>query len=197
MSAKPSNPRGAPAKPGPAHHLRTVLRLGPGAAVAGFNAPRRRMSVPGLAGSAGSGWRSRRAAVPAARAEPDLWLLFAPIKRAHLDWLVEKATELGVGAFLPVWTERTQPERLNLDLLGITCGRGGGAERAVVGAGVVSAGKARPAGCRMAGGVPLFLYVCDETGGGVPLATCKGPVIPPALLVGPEGGFAETELDAI
>jgi len=45
--------------------------------------------------------------------EPDLWLLFAPIKRARLDWLVEKASELGVSALVPVWTARTQPERLN------------------------------------------------------------------------------------
>ena len=49
--------------------------------------------------------------------EPDLWLLFAPIKRARLDWLVEKATELGVSALLPVWTARTQSERLNLERL--------------------------------------------------------------------------------
>ena len=40
------------------------------------------------------------------------------------------------------------------------------------------------------------LYVCDETGGGVPLATVTAGY-PAALLVGPEGGFAETELDAI
>ena len=43
--------------------------------------------------------------------------MFAPIKRARLDWLVEKATELGVSALLPVWTARTQVERVNLDRL--------------------------------------------------------------------------------
>ena len=52
-----------------------------------------------------------------AEAEADLWLVFAPIKRARLDWLIEKATELGVGALLPVWTQRTQTERLNLERL--------------------------------------------------------------------------------
>ena len=51
------------------------------------------------------------------KAEADLWLLFAPIKRARLDWLMEKATELGVSALLPVWTRYTQSERLNLDRL--------------------------------------------------------------------------------
>ena len=38
---------------------------------------------------------------------PDLWLLFAPIKRGRIDWLVEKATELGVARLLPVITRRT------------------------------------------------------------------------------------------
>ena len=38
---------------------------------------------------------------------PDLWLLFAPIKRGRIDWLVEKATELGVARLVPVLTRRT------------------------------------------------------------------------------------------
>src|SRR5688572_17635924 len=48
---------------------------------------------------------------------PDLWLLFAPIKRGRIDWLVEKATELGVARLMPVITRRTIVERLNLDRL--------------------------------------------------------------------------------
>src|SRR5690606_8848183 len=67
----------------------------------------------------GKGWASvavgerRRAPEP----EFDLWLIFAPVKRARLDYLVEKATELGVGALQPVWTRRTIVERVNLDRL--------------------------------------------------------------------------------
>ena len=103
--------------PGPAHHLRTVLRLGAGAAVAAFNASDGewlcRIADIGRDRMALIAERLIRPPEP----EPDLWLLFAPIKRAHLDWLVEKATELGVGALLPVWTRRTQSERLNLDRL--------------------------------------------------------------------------------
>ncbi len=45
---------------------------------------------------------------------PDLWLLFAPVKRGRIDWLVEKATELGVARLVPVTTRRTIVERLNL-----------------------------------------------------------------------------------
>jgi 16S rRNA (uracil1498-N3)-methyltransferase len=48
---------------------------------------------------------------------PDLWLLFAPIKRGRIDWLVEKATELGIARLLPVVTRRTIVDRLNLDRL--------------------------------------------------------------------------------
>ena len=48
---------------------------------------------------------------------PDLWLAFAPVKRAPLEWLVEKATELGVARLVPVVTRRTVVERLRLDRL--------------------------------------------------------------------------------
>src|SRR6476646_1905916 len=48
---------------------------------------------------------------------PDVWLAFAPVKRAQTDWLVEKATELGVARLLPVMTRRTIAERVKLDRL--------------------------------------------------------------------------------
>src|ERR1700761_3964121 len=111
--------KGAPIDLAPeqAHRLRVVLRLGAGAPVAGFNArdgewlcridetSRNRTLVI----------VERRLGPP--QGEGDLWLLFAPIKRARLDWLVEKATELGVTELLPIWTRHTQAERLNLDRL--------------------------------------------------------------------------------
>src|SRR5687767_7772579 len=52
-----------------------------------------------------------------AEAIPDVWLAFAPVKRAAIDWLVEKATELGAARLVPVTTRRTVVERLNLDRL--------------------------------------------------------------------------------
>ena len=48
---------------------------------------------------------------------PDVWLAFAPVKRAQTDWLVEKATELGVARLLPVITQRTIAERVRLERL--------------------------------------------------------------------------------
>jgi 16S rRNA (uracil1498-N3)-methyltransferase len=183
--------------PGQAHHLRSVLRLAAGAVVAAFNATdgewicrltetdRNRVVLA-------VEWRTRRA-----EAEADLWLVFAPIKRARLDWLIEKATELGAGALLPVWTQRTQTERLNLERL----------RAHAVAAAEQSERLSVPelhepqALDRVLGSwqPERRLIVCDETGGGEPIgaAVARLGAGPMALLTGPEGGFAETELDAL
>jgi 16S rRNA (uracil1498-N3)-methyltransferase len=49
------------------------------------------------------------------RTEPDLWLCAAPIKKAHFDFMIEKATELGVTVLQPILTARTQIRGVNLD----------------------------------------------------------------------------------
>jgi 16S rRNA (uracil1498-N3)-methyltransferase len=181
-----------------AHRLRDVLRLAPGAAIAGFNA--------------GDGeWLCRLARLDRGRAglvaerqlrppepSPDLWLLFAPIKRARLDWLVEKATELGAGALHPVATERTGPQRLNHERLAAL------AVAAAEQSGRLSVPEIlplTPLDRALAGwpeGRPLVL--CDESGGGEPAAAALARLpagTPAALLVGPEGGFTERELDGL
>ena len=48
---------------------------------------------------------------------PDVWLVFAPVKRARIDFLAAKATELGVSALWPVLTARTEARRVNLERL--------------------------------------------------------------------------------
>jgi 16S rRNA (uracil1498-N3)-methyltransferase len=183
--------------PGPAHHLRHVLRLGTGAAVAAFNA-RDGEWLCRIAefGRDGVGVSVDRQVKPAA-AEPDLWLLFAPIKRARLDWLVEKATELGVSVLKPMWTGRTQIERLNLDRLRAhAVGAAEQSERLSVPVlhppqPLDDALAAWPSERR--------LIVCDETGAGEPIADAAARLGsgPTALLTGPEGGFTETELDSV
>ena len=185
-------------KPARAHYLRSVLRLGPGAAVAVFNAEDGEWLCR-IAGIGKNGARltaERQLCYPEPGGEPDLWLLFAPIKRARLDWLVEKATELGVAALLPVWTARTQVERVNLDRL-----RAHAVEAAEQSERLSVPDLRAPERLgRLLATWPgaRRLVVCDESGAGEPIskAAARLPPGPAALLVGPEGGFDETELDA-
>ncbi len=102
---------------GQARYVGTVLRLGLGDSVRVFNAAdgewRALVSEKGKRGMA----IKLVAFVRAARAVPDLELLFAPVKRHATDLIVEKATELGVRRIRPVITERTIAETVRLDRL--------------------------------------------------------------------------------
>jgi 16S rRNA (uracil1498-N3)-methyltransferase len=181
---------------GRVHHLRSVLRLGPGAPVAAFNATDGewlcRIAEIGRGGGRLTIERQLRPPAP----EPDPWLLFAPIKRARLDWLIEKATELGVSMLWPVYTARTQAERLNLERLRAhAIAAAEQSERLSV-----PELRAPQQLTQMLAAWPeRRLIVCDESGVGEPIgaATARLPVGPMALLVGPEGGFDQTELDAL
>jgi 16S rRNA (uracil1498-N3)-methyltransferase len=180
-----------------AHHLGTVLRLGRGDRVAAFNPMEGeflcRITARGRA-QLGLAVEQR---VRAAEAEPDPWLLFAPIKRARLDWLIEKGTELGIGAFVPVWSAHTQTERVNLERLRAH------AVAAAEQCGRLSIPELRPpeALARIIAAWPpqRALAVCDASGAGRPAATVAAHFAGRklAVLVGPEGGFTETELDAL
>jgi 16S rRNA (uracil1498-N3)-methyltransferase len=98
-----------------AHYLFSVMRLGPGDAVALFN---------GQDGEwrAGVAQVARRGGVLVCeeltaplRRPPDVWLMFAPLKRARTDFIVEKAVELGAARILPVQTRFTNAERIRED----------------------------------------------------------------------------------
>ncbi|HEY1432940.1 MAG TPA: 16S rRNA (uracil(1498)-N(3))-methyltransferase [Stellaceae bacterium] len=185
--------------PGQAHYLRTVLRLGASSPVAVFNAAHGEWlcRVAEVGKSAMRLTVERQLRQPEPEGEPDLWLLFAPIKRTPLDWLVEKAAELGVAALLPVWTARTQVERINVERL-----RAHAVEAAEQSERLsVPELRAPQRLDQLLAEWPSArrLIVCDETGAGEPISDAAarlspGPV---ALLVGPEGGFDETELDAL
>ena len=126
-------------------------------------------------------------------AGPDLWLLFAPIKRGRIDWLVEKATELGVARLQPVITHRTIVDRLNLDRL-----RAHMIEAAEQCDRTALPELAEPVKLdRMLREWPAgrALVFADETGG-APL-TAAAPPPPAAILIGPEGGFTPDERAAI
>ncbi|HEX9809322.1 MAG TPA: 16S rRNA (uracil(1498)-N(3))-methyltransferase [Alphaproteobacteria bacterium] len=184
--------------PTQAHYLRHVLRLSAGERIALFNGRDGEWEAA-IAGF-GKGWASVEVARRrrAQRAEPDLWLLFAPVKRARIDYLVQKAAELGVSVLQPVFTEYTAVGRVNGERLAANAveaaqqsGRLSVPEvRAPVP--VMEALGAWPAGRR--------LLWCDESGGGAPVAAALAGAArggPWAVLIGPEGGFAPAELDAI
>ncbi len=191
---------------GPAHHLNYVLRLKAGDRVALFN------------GRDGE-WRARIDGVkkgscsvvvetplrPQLR-EPDLWLLFAPIKRVPIDSLAQKATELGVSALWPVITVHTQVTRVNTVRL-----RANAIEAAqqCERLGVPEIFTPRPLAVVLdTWSRSRRILWCDESGGGEPIAAALaglsaglseggGATDPWAVLIGPEGGFAPTELDEL
>jgi 16S rRNA (uracil1498-N3)-methyltransferase len=191
-----------------AHFLRSVLRLERGAALALFNGRDGEWlaRIDGL----GKGWASLvvEQRTRAQRPEPDLWLLFAPIKRARIDFLAEKATELGVARLLPVLTRRTVVTRVNRERLAANareaaeqCERLSVPEVAEA-QDLFAALEDWPAERR--------LLLCAEAGAARPIAevlaeaaeagrTGRGPAPGAgwAIITGPEGGLEKTELDAL
>ncbi len=191
-----------------AHFLRSVLRLKRGARVAVFNG--RDGEWTARIDALGKGWASlvveelRREQQP----EPDLWLLFAPIKRARLDFLVEKAVELGVSRLQPVMTRHTAVSRVNQERLAANARE---AAEQCERLSLPEVGEARPLFDLM-GDWPTArrLLVCSERGdarplarvlegalGGAPEGAAGASAAPWAILTGPEGGFAASELDGL
>ena len=180
-----------------ANYLRNVLRLKGGDPILVFN------------GRDGE-WRAelaeagKRAAVLCVGAQvrgqeggPDVDYLFAPLKRARLDYLVQKATEMGVARLRPVLTRRTTPERVNMERMRAN------AVEAAEQCGILripelhAPAKLERVVADWDMGRPLLF--CDEGAelGDPVAALAKLSPGPLALLVGPEGGFDETERDLL
>jgi len=182
-----------------AHYLQNVMRLGAGEAVAAFN------------GRDGE-WQATLQPISKKKADlfvtsplkpqvgtPDVWLAFAPIKHGRIDFLAEKATELGASALLPVMTARTIVSRVNTERLQ---------------ANAIEAAEQ----CERMDVPPVHapqnfaqlladwpadrpLLYGDETGHGAPPPECFAGFAANtnrwAVLVGPEGGFAPDELERL
>ncbi len=180
-----------------AHYLRSVLRLSTGAGLRLFNG--RDGEWDARIDTLGKGWASvlptghRRQQAP----PPSLWLAFAPVKKTRLDFMVEKATELGVAGLQPVMTRRTDVARVNIDRLRLNA----------VEAAEQSERLDVPA---ISDPVPLdrfltdwppgrWLMACAEAGPVRPLVEMAADLSghPLTILVGPEGGFDAAELDAL
>lgn len=175
------------------HYLVNVLRLDPGAELLVFN------------GRDGE-WRAqltearKKAAVLVLQAQtrpqtdgPAIRYLFAPLKHARLDYMVQKAVELGAARLSPVMTRRTVPDRVNLERMranAIEAAEQCGVLRIPHIDDPVPLAKAIDAW-----DPSLPLVFCDE---GAPL---KDPLAalsqlkkgPAGVLIGPEGGFDAEE----
>ena len=177
----------------PAHYLANVLRLKAGDGVKLFDD----RTGEWLARISEVGRRRVALAVEQQlrdrEAPADLWLLFAPIKRGRIDWLVEKATELGIGRLMPVITARTIVDRVKLDRL-----RAHAIEAAEQCERTALPVLDEPVRLERAladwpDGRPLLF--ADENGG-APFAEAVAPG-PAAILIGPEGGFTDAEREAL
>ena len=191
-----------------AHYLRGVLRLPVGASVLVFN------------GRQGE-WRAHIAALgkKSARLMPQqqlrqqeaassLWLLAAPIKRDRLDYLAQKATEMGVGRLWPIITQRTQQSMKNPKRANDLCHRlKANAIEAAEQCGILAVPE-------IAAPIALAALLADwpQAGAGRQLIFCDESAPPAqgrhalknlnrnqqfAVLIGPEGGFTTDEIAAL
>lgn len=182
-----------------AHYLRNVLRLAPGDRVALFN-PRDGEVVATIAALSKQAVTLRpieRIRGPAVPAPADLWLLFAPVKKAAVDMIVAKATELGVARLRPVPTRHTDVPRINLDRLAANARE---AAEQCERLDVPAIDPPAPIDAVLDGWPrERMLVVCAESGEAEPVAAVARRLAgrPAAILAGPEGGFADAELDLL
>jgi 16S rRNA (uracil1498-N3)-methyltransferase len=184
--------------PAQANYLRNVLRLRAGAPVLVFNG----RDGEWRATLADSGKRALSLALgeqTRAQTRPlDLHYLFAPLKHARLDYMVQKAVEMGASLLQPVLTRHTQATRVNLERMQAN------AIEAAEQCGILTLPEIAPPISleRLLGErkPERLLIFCDEEAEVrdplVALAAARpaaGTVPPLAVLIGPEGGFAEDE----
>jgi 16S rRNA (uracil1498-N3)-methyltransferase len=181
---------------GPEHKLRAVLRAQAGDEILLFN------------GRDGE-WRARLVKVGKSQAqaqclvktrpqttEPGPWLAFAPVKKDQLDMIIEKAVELGVERLIPVFTRRTENRRVKMERLTQqivdACEQ---CERLTVPTLVEPIKLDQLSALWPAG---RTLLVSAERRNVQPLADALQNITgPTGLLIGPEGGFEDLELDAV
>jgi 16S rRNA (uracil1498-N3)-methyltransferase len=180
-----------------ASYLRSVLRLPAGAELLVFNGRegewRARLLHDGKRGASLEVLTQTRPQETGPDLCPDLWYVFAPLKRARLDYMVQKAVEMGASRLVPVLTQHTQAERVNLDRMQANVIEA--AEQCGILRIPEVAEPAKLANVLASWPVERHLIFCDEGAARAnPIeALRKLPAGPLAVLIGPEGGFSEAE----
>lgn len=185
-----------------AHYLRNVLRRAVGDAVIVFNGRDGEFSAAISRCDKRAVELHLQAPQRGQEAGPDIWLCFAPLKKDAVDFLVEKATELGIAAFHPVFTHYTAATRLNLDRLAANAIEAAEqCERLTL---PTVAAPVPLEQCLATWPTERQILLCAEAGPVLPMADALHrftgiPAKPNkwAILCGPEGGFARSELDRL
>jgi 16S rRNA (uracil1498-N3)-methyltransferase len=130
----------------------------------------------------------------------NVWLFFAPLKHARLDYMVQKAVEMGVARLVPVLTRRTQVHRLNMDRVRANC------IEAAEQCGVLWLPEIEEP-CSLETVLTGWsstarLIFCDEDAPVADPLTALSSIgalegVPVAVLIGPEGGFDDAERTAL
>ncbi|MEG8037843.1 16S rRNA (uracil(1498)-N(3))-methyltransferase [Sphingomonas sp. LR60] len=178
-----------------AHYLISVMRTKPGDPVKLFDDA----SGEWLAVASAIGKRDLTLDVQerlrAREAVPDLWLVAAPLKKGRVDWMAEKACELGVARLVPVVTRRTVVDKPNTERL-----------RAHMVEAAEQCGRTAVPDVAEMVKLPALLrdwpseralFFADELGGEPAAAAMRARRGPAAILIGPEGGFDDEERAAI
>jgi 16S rRNA (uracil1498-N3)-methyltransferase len=189
-----------PLDPAQGHYLAGVLRLAAGDRVLAFNGTDGEWLCAFAPVGKKNALRVEHQARPQT-APGDLHYLFAPLKRARLDYMVQKAVEMGVSRLQPVMSRHTQPERINLERMRAN------AVEAAEQCGILSLPEIMPPLALERAIVALdqerHLVFCDEEApAGDPVAALVRDLAgeagapsarPLAVLIGPEGGFDDAE----
>ncbi|WP_374332826.1 16S rRNA (uracil(1498)-N(3))-methyltransferase [Aestuariivirga sp.] len=175
-----------------AHYLTGVLRLAPGDPVSVFNARDGEwLAYLTDVTRKGASIRCERQ-VCAVTPPPDVDYCFAPLKHARLDYVVQKATELGARRLRPVITQRTVAERVNMERMRANVIEAAEQCNLVFVPEVMEPVKLPK--LLQAWDAARALVYCDETAPiADPLAALKPLKAPAAVLIGPEGGFTDEE----
>ncbi|MEE2525318.1 16S rRNA (uracil(1498)-N(3))-methyltransferase [Hyphobacterium sp. HN65] len=179
------------------HYLVSVMRRREGETVRLFNGKDGEWTAEISTANRKGALLTVQARLRASAGVPDVDLLFAPVKKARTDFIVEKATELGVRRLRPVITRRTIAERVRTDRLAALA-REAAEQTERFDLPEIAEAEALE---RVLAGWPeeRVLIFCDEAGDAAPMAQALAGLggRPVAILTGPEGGFTPEEREII